>query len=88
MAVASEQKLSTQSAPKPPLLARIVGVRTNYQAKQALWGYVFALPWIIGLLVFWGGPIVASASFSFTNYEIIGNTRWLGMANYVRAFTK
>lgn len=87
MAVASEQRLPASPKDKPSLLARIVGVRTNYQAKQAMWGYFFALPWIIGLLIFWGGPIIASAYFSFTNYEIIGTTRWLGLANYVRAFT-
>lgn len=87
MAVASEQRLPVSPKDKPSLLARIAGVKTNYQAKQAMWGYFFALPWIIGLLIFWGGPIVASAYFSFTNYEIIGTTRWLGLANYVRAFT-
>ncbi len=88
MAVASEQRLPAPPTGKPSLLARIVGVKTPYQARQALWGYFFALPWIVGLLIFWGGPIIASAYFSFTNYEIIGTTRWLGLANYVRAFTQ
>ncbi|MBI1296150.1 ABC transporter permease subunit [bacterium] len=87
MAVVSEQRLPVSSKDRPSILARVVGVKTNYQARQAMWGYFFALPWIIGLLIFWGGPIVASAYFSFTNYEIIGTTRWLGLANYVRAFT-
>lgn len=44
------------------------------------------LPWVIGLVVFWGGPILASVVLSFSNYEIIGNPDWVGLANYYRAF--
>lgn len=89
MAVA-QNRLNVPGSPptKPSLLARIVGARTRFQTQRALWGYVFALPWILGLIIFWGGPILASLYFSFTNYEIIGTPRWLGEANYVRAFTR
>ncbi len=88
MAVArQETQLPMPAARKPSLLARIVGVRTQYQARRALFGYLFALPWIIGLIVFWGGPIVASMYYGFTDYEIIGTTNFVGLANYVRAFT-
>jgi multiple sugar transport system permease protein len=87
MAVASKQPLGVGVADKPSLLARLVGVRTQYQTRQALWGYLFALPWVVGLIIFWAGPIIASAYFSFTSYEIIGAPRWLGLDNYVRAFT-
>lgn len=88
MAVAQNQLNVPGPSSNPGLLARIVGTKTKFQAKRALWGYIFALPWILGLLIFWGGPIIASAYFSFTNYEIIGTPRWVGEANYVRAFTR
>lgn len=88
MAVTSEQRLPVRPKEKPSFLARLVGVRTHYQTRQALWGYLFALPWVIGLVVFWLGPIVTSAYFSFTNYEIIGTPDWVGLDNYIRAFTK
>jgi len=52
------------------VLARLVGSKTDYQTRRALWGYLFALPWIIGLVVFWGGPILASLYFSFTKYGV------------------
>lgn len=42
------------------LLARIVGAQTPFQTKRAVWGYVYAAPWILGLIIFWGGPILAS----------------------------
>ncbi|MBX3012461.1 MAG: sugar ABC transporter permease [Caldilineaceae bacterium] len=67
-------------------LGTLVGAKTRFQTKRALWGYLFALPWILGLLIFWGGPILASFYYSFTNKEVIGTTRWLGLANYARAF--
>ncbi|MEZ4861287.1 MAG: sugar ABC transporter permease [Caldilineaceae bacterium] len=64
----------------------LVGAKTRFQTKRALWGYVFAAPWILGLIIFWGGPILASLYYSFTNKEVIGTVRWLGLANYNRAF--
>ena len=67
-------------------LGALVGAKTKFQIRRALWGYVFALPWILGLIIFWGGPILASLYYSFTNYEIIGSTKWVGLANYSRAF--
>ncbi len=89
MAVAQQQSSAGagSAADKPTALARLVGVKTHYQTRQALWGYLFAVPWVLGLLVFWGGPILASMYFGFTNYEVIGTPRWVGLANYVRAFT-
>lgn len=68
--------------------AALLGVKTRFQVNQALWGYVFALPWVIGLIVFWLGPIFASLYFSFTDYDIISDPKWVGTANFVKAFTK
>ncbi len=70
------------------LLVRLVGVHSPAQARKALWGYLFALPWILGIIIFWGGPIVASAYYSFTEYDILGSPKWIGLANYTRAFTQ
>lgn len=88
MAVA-QNRLNTPGRPaKPTLLGRLLGTHTQFQTQRAIWGYIFALPWILGLIVFWGGPILASFYFSFTNYEIIGTPKWIGMTNYARAFTQ
>jgi multiple sugar transport system permease protein len=87
MAVAQNQLNVTQPHTQVGLLGRLVGAKTKFQIRRALWGYVFALPWILGLIIFWGGPILASFYFSFTNYEVIGSAKFIGLDNYVRAFT-
>ena len=34
-------------------------------------GYLFLLPWLIGLVLIIGGPMIASLYLSFTNYSLI-----------------
>ncbi|MEZ4708636.1 MAG: sugar ABC transporter permease [Caldilineaceae bacterium] len=87
MAVAQQQLNSKSTVQDVGFLGRLVGAKTTFQTNRALWGYLFALPWIIGLIVFWGGPILASFYFSFTNYEVTGSPHFLGLDNYVRAFS-
>lgn len=88
MAVAQDEIKIASPNNDAGLLGKIVGAKTRFQAQRALWGYVFALPWILGLVIFWGGPILASFYFSFTNYEIIGTTKFVGLDNYIRVFTR
>lgn len=71
-----------------PLLATLVGAHTQQGARKALWGYFFIAPWLIGLLVFVGGPILASLYLSFTTYDMLSAPRWVGLANYQRAFSQ
>lgn len=56
----------------------------NHRRKEAIAGYLFILPWIIGFLVFTLGPIVASFYFSLTHYEVVRAPVWAGLANYER----
>jgi multiple sugar transport system permease protein len=51
-----------------------------------LWGYIFIGPWLIGLLAFVAGPILASLYLSFTTYDILSPPQWVGLENYRRAF--
>jgi multiple sugar transport system permease protein len=69
------------------VMGKMVGARTVYQTRQAMLGYLFALPWILGLIIFWGGPILVSFYFSFTEYAVIGSPRFIGLENFVTAFT-
>jgi multiple sugar transport system permease protein len=45
-------------------------------------------PWIVGFTVFFGYPLVASAFFSFTHYDLLSTPRWIGFANYRYLFTQ
>ena len=38
-------------------VSTIVGAKSPAQRRQALWGYVFLSPWILGLVLFLIGPI-------------------------------
>lgn len=81
-AVAASSRTGTQRG----LLALIVGAHSVQGTRRALWGYLFIAPWIVGLLVFVGGPILISLYLSFTTYDILSPPKWVGVANYQKAF--
>jgi multiple sugar transport system permease protein len=56
----------------------------NYRRREAIAGYLFIFPWIVGFLVFILGPIIASFYFSLTNYLVVSPPEWAGLANYRR----
>lgn len=49
---------------------------------EARWAYLFVAPWLIGFLVFTLGPMLASLFFSFTQYNVLNDARWVGLQNY------
>jgi len=51
-------------------------------------GLLFVSPWILGYLAFTVYPILASAYYSFTRYDVIREARFVGLENYIRIFTK
>lgn len=57
------------------------------ERREAIAGYLFISPWIVGFIVFFAGPILASFALSFTRWNIVGTPRWVGFANYERIFT-
>lgn len=52
--------------------------------ERAFW--FFISPWVIGLIFFTGGPIVASLVLSFTQYDIVSSPIFIGLKNYVSLF--
>lgn len=49
-------------------------------------GYVFILPFIIGLLVFTLIPFFTSLYLSFTEYNVLSPAKWIGLDNYKEMF--
>lgn len=49
--------------------------------------YLFLLPWLIGLVIFTIGPIVASLLISMTDWNLMNSPRWVGFANYEKMFS-
>ncbi len=64
------------------------GGSARLRRRQALIGYLWISPWLIGAVLFTVGPMLASLFLSFTQYNIVESPRWIGLANYIHAFTK
>ena len=43
-------------------------------------------PWILGFTIFFGYPLVMTAYYSFTHYDLLSAPRWIGLANYKYLF--
>lgn len=54
--------------------------------QEALAAYLFLLPFVLSLAVFFGYAFVRSIYFSFTDYNMFEAPRWVGLANYVAIF--
>ncbi|KAA3659365.1 MAG: sugar ABC transporter permease [Chloroflexi bacterium] len=55
--------------------------------REAIAGYLFISPWMVGFVLFIAGPMLASFVMSFTRWNIVSDPRWVGLANYERILT-
>jgi multiple sugar transport system permease protein len=67
--------MTTSTLPRRP---------SSVARREAVEGYLFILPWLIGLLLFTLGPILASFYFSLTNFEVVRAPIFVGLENYDR----
>ncbi len=74
---------ATQTRHRKPLSAIVRSIAF----KDALLGIAFALPWLIRLFVLNIYPIFAAFYYSLTDYSILGDYKWMGLANYIKMFT-
>jgi multiple sugar transport system permease protein len=74
-------------APQVTRLFRRGEPRSRMARQEAITGWLFASPWIIGFLLFTFIPMAFSVYASFTDYNIIRDPEWIGTQNYVRIFT-
>jgi len=60
--------------------------------RRAAWrrrGQVLAFmsPWLLGFTIFFGYPLVMTAYYSFTHYDLLSSPKWIGLANYRYLFS-
>ncbi len=67
---------------------RIRMPKTKMARREAIEGYLFILPWILGFLIFRLGPMLYSLFLSFTDYAARGAPQFIGLENYTYMFTK
>lgn len=57
-------------------------ILTKKKEKSNYYGFLFASPWIFGLLFFYAFPLISSVYFSFTSYSILQPGGFVGLQNY------
>jgi ABC-type sugar transport system permease subunit len=62
---------------------------TGLQRREALWGWAFVAPWVLGFVVFWAVPILASFAFSLFDFQLSQPeaTSFVGGENWQRALS-
>ncbi|MEV5027802.1 carbohydrate ABC transporter permease [Paenibacillus sp. LPE1-1-1.1] len=48
--------------------------------------YLFLLPWFLGVFALTIGPMISSLYLSFTQYDMLTPSKWIGTENYARMF--
>lgn len=77
---------SAGASPNEHAAIPLAGRRTSrYRHGYAPW--LLLAPWLTGLFAITLGPMVASLYLSFTNYNLLGQLRWVGLNNYVELLT-
>lgn len=75
--------MTALSQPETPITER-----QKRRLREALIAYAFIAPWIIGFVVFTGGPIIASLVLSFFKWNIITAPNYIGIDNYIEMLTE
>lgn len=61
--------------------------RRRTKLEQGYWGFILIMPWLIGFLIFKAYPFLSSLYYSFTDWNLFKGGSWIGIQNYVTAFT-
>jgi multiple sugar transport system permease protein len=56
------------------------------ERHEAKWAYLFVSPWVFGFLMLTIGPMIASLFFSFTQWDVLNEARFVGLKNYQDMF--
>jgi len=55
--------------------------------REAVDGYLFISPWLIGFVVFVAGPMLGSIALAMMRWDLIGPPQWVGLDNIRWLFT-
>ena len=77
----------TYSAKRGMMIMEGAMKRRKFFSGDGWWGFVFLLPVMIGFLVFIAYPMIESFRLSFTDYAMREDYQYVGLNNYITAFT-
>lgn len=63
-------------------------IRARKYPRNWRWGLLFICPWLVGFLTLQAYPLLMSLYYSFTDFSILADGKWVGLNNYVKLFTK
>ena len=55
---------------------------SGIEGKREIYGWIFAFPWIVGLIIFYLYPMISSAIFSFSEFKGFFPQKFNGLTNY------
>ena len=61
--------------------------RLSLARREAIAGYLFLLPNMLGFVIFTALAVVASAAISLTRWDLLSDPEFVGLDNYVELFT-
>jgi multiple sugar transport system permease protein len=56
--------------------------RSDLKRREAIDGYLFIAPWLIGFVVFVSGPMLGAFALSFMQWDLFNDPEWIGVENY------
>lgn len=59
----------------------------SLKKQEAILGWIFIAPALIGFSIFTFGSMIYSLYLSFTDYNLMQKPNWIGFQNYTKAFT-
>jgi multiple sugar transport system permease protein len=76
-----------------PTIARGGGVaarppRSGARRRRSLVTLALLAPALLGLLIFFVYPLIASVYYSFTRFDLVSPPQWIGLRNYEYLFTQ
>ena len=66
---------------------RTRGKLSKMALREERAAYLFILPWLLGVVIFLLGPIIASLGISLTNWTLVSTPEWVGFENYQDMFS-
>ncbi len=75
--------MATQTQAKGQVRARR---RSPLAVREAIDGYLFILPWVLGFLLFTAFPMGFSFVLTFIDWDLLTDPVWVGLANWQHLF--
>jgi multiple sugar transport system permease protein len=79
---------SPQSPNPPSEETRMMAILrlSKLQRQEAIDGYLFIAPWLIGFVLWVAGPMIASVALSFMRWDLFSPPVWVGLENFGQLF--